>query len=189
MSHTLIPSSSTKIVKWSGGTSSELFIYPKDSSFKVGDYYLRLSIATVEVETSTFTSLPGVNRTLMVLNGQLRLKHEGQHETVLNPLEKDLFSGDWETKSWGKVTDFNLMTKGNCTGILNGYSLTKIQGLTLNLSEQNTFIHVREGVVDINYKTIKKGESILVTDTNSVLIDALEDSLIVVVEIKNLKSR
>ena len=187
MSHTFIPSSSVKTIEWSGGTSSELFIYPKGSDFKVGNYCLRLSIATVEVETSTFTPLPDVNRTLMVLNGQLRLKHQGHHETVLNPLEKDQFSGDWETKSWGKVTDFNLMTKGNCTGVLTGYSLAKTDAISIQPSALNTFIHVREGAVNINHKTIQTGESILMTSTSNILIDALENSLIVVVEIENLE--
>ncbi|MDG1146724.1 MAG: HutD family protein [Crocinitomicaceae bacterium] len=188
MPHHFIPSNSVKTIKWSGGTSSELFIYPEGSDFKTGNYQVRLSIATVEVETSVFTSLPGVNRTLMVLKGQLHLKHEGQHETVLNPLEKDQFSGNWNTKSWGKVTDFNLMTKGNCNGVLNGYSLKETQTLSLHSSEQKTFIHIREGIVNINNTRAEPGASILFTGTNRILIDALKDALIVVVEIKNLES-
>ena len=146
--------------------------------------YKEISIATVEVESSTFTSLPGVSRTLMVLNGQLRLKHEGHHESILNPLEKDNFSGDWKTKSWGKVTDFNLMTKGECSGILNGYQLRKRQSFSINSIEKNTFIHIRTGKVLLGDKTMTNGDSILIVDFNYINIDVMEDSLIVVVEFR-----
>lgn len=182
MSTVFYPSSSVKKTNWSGGTTSELFIYPEGSEFKKGDYQLRLSIATVEVEESTFTSLPGVERTLMVLEGELRLKHEGEHEITLNPLQKDHFSGAWNTQSWGKVTDFNLMTKGNCKGELNGYILEGKHSFPIQLSEFKTFIHVRSGEIQIEDKTLKSGDSVLFTKNNSIQIDTIEESLIVVVE-------
>lgn len=182
MHHVFFSSSSIKTIDWSGGKSSELFIYPEGSDFKLGNYSLRLSIATVEVESSTFTPLPGVSRTLMVLNGQLHLKHEGQYESILNPLEKDKFSGDWKTKSWGKVTDFNLMSQGECSGILNGYQLNKSQSFSINSIEENTFIHIYTGEVLLEDKTMTNGDSILMIDFNEINIDVMEDSLIVVVE-------
>jgi environmental stress-induced protein Ves len=182
MLYTFYPTSSTKTTAWSGGTTSELFIFPEESEFKSGDYKLRLSIATVEVEESTFTSLPDVNRTLMVLNGQLKLSHEGHHETVLNPLEKDKFLGDWNTKSWGKVTDFNLMTKGDCSGILNGYELSQKQTFSIKAKEQYTFIHNRKGSLKIGEINLSTGESVLIREANDIQIDIIEDSVIVIVE-------
>ena len=98
---------------WSGGTTAEIFIHPKGASFKLGNYNLRISIATVEIEESIFTSLPDVSRTLMVLKGTLKLNHEGHHSSVLAPFQQDSFDGGWKTKSQGKVTDFNVMTKNN----------------------------------------------------------------------------
>lgn len=182
MSTTFFPSSSIKTTAWSGGTTSELFISPEGSDFKSGDYKLRLSIATVEVEESVFTSLPDVKRTLMVLNGQLRLSHEGHHETVLNPLEKDQFLGDWNTKSWGKVTDFNLMTKGDCIGKLNGYKFDEVQSLSIKSSEQNVFIHVREGNIKFGDSNMSTGESVLIKNNNDINLNINENSLIVIVE-------
>jgi len=176
------PSSTIKTTTWSGGTTSELFIYPEGSEFKTGNYQLRLSIATVEVEESNFTSLPGVERTLMVLEGELRLKHEGEHEIILKPLEKDHFSGDWNTQSWGKVTDFNLMTKGNCKGELNGYILEGKHSFPIQLSEFKTFIHLRSGEIQIEGKTLKPGDSMLFTKIDNIQIDTIEESLIIVVE-------
>ena len=74
--YSIIKKSDWKVTNWSGGITSELFIYPQKSVFKNGDYNLRISIATVEVEKSTFTPLKDVNRTLLVLNGSLELNHE-----------------------------------------------------------------------------------------------------------------
>ena len=65
---------------WSGGTTTELFIYPEGATYEDRNFKFRLSIATVESETSEFTPLAGVKRTLMLLHGELTLKHEGQYE-------------------------------------------------------------------------------------------------------------
>ena len=114
----LIPAETYTKTNWSGGKTSELFIYPKEADFKQGNFSLRISIATVEVESSQFTSLPDVQRTLMVLEGTLKLEHDGQHSCELLPFEQDQFSGNWSTKSWGKVTDFNVMTKNETKTIV-----------------------------------------------------------------------
>lgn len=62
--------------KWSGGETTELFIYPENANYKAGNYQFRLSTATVEIEASTFTPLPGVDRTLIVLEGEMQLDHK-----------------------------------------------------------------------------------------------------------------
>ena len=104
-----------KISKWSGGTTKELFIYPKDAIYSEGNFKWRLSSAVVDVEESVFTSLPRVERIIMVIQGELLLKHEGHHTVNLKQYEQDSFSGHWITRSFGKVRDFNLMMeKGNC---------------------------------------------------------------------------
>ncbi|MFT5858838.1 MAG: environmental stress-induced protein Ves [Flavobacteriaceae bacterium] len=100
-----------KVTEWSGGKTHELLIHPENSNFKSGDYDLRMSVATVNLEETTFTSLPGVNRILTVLEGKLMLTHEGHHTVKLGPYEQDRFQGDWTTKSKGKVRDFNVMWK------------------------------------------------------------------------------
>ena len=175
-------STTIKKTNWSGGTTSELFIYPTGTEFKSGDYLLRLSIATVEVEESTFTSLPDVNRTLMVLEGTLKLNHEGHHETTLNPLEFDNFKGDWNTKSWGKVTDFNLMTKRDCKGILKGINLEKGALIEVPLSHEKSFIHTYSGSTIVAGQNCLTSESVLVEGRQSISITAQEDSTVVVVQ-------
>ena len=100
------------VARWSGGTTTQLAIWPPEGDYARRSFTWRVSSARVEDEESTFTSLPGVERCLMILEGTLRLCHEGHYETVLHPFEQDNFSGDWTTRSWGRVTDFNLMVKG-----------------------------------------------------------------------------
>lgn len=105
-----------KTTKWSGGETTELFIYPEDANFASRDFQFRLSTATVEVEESTFTPLDDVSRTLVLLEGEMKLIHEEHHSKLLLPFDQDSFDGGWNTKSIGKCIDFNLMTKGGCKG-------------------------------------------------------------------------
>lgn len=99
------------VARWSGGTTTQLAIWPLDGDYGQRRFVWRVSSARVEDEESTFTSLPGVARCLMILEGTLRLRHEDHYEKVLHPFEQDNFSGSWTTRSWGRVTDFNLMVK------------------------------------------------------------------------------
>ncbi|MBB6218312.1 environmental stress-induced protein Ves [Anaerosolibacter carboniphilus] len=103
---------------WAGGTTTQLAIYPKEALYSERNFLWRLSSARVEVDESIFTSLPGIWRHIMIIEGELKLIHEGHHKIVLNPYEKDSFDGAWTTRSFGKVTDFNLMLAEGCNGEL-----------------------------------------------------------------------
>lgn len=94
---------------WSGGTTTQLAIYPKLSEYKERNFKWRLSSALVEDEESTFTKLPDIYRHIMIIKGEMRLIHEGQREVLLKPFMQDSFSGNWTTRSVGRVRDFNLM--------------------------------------------------------------------------------
>ena len=100
--------------RWSGGQTRELAIYPARSRYLDRNFIWRLSSATVETEESDFSKLPDYDRVLMVLDGEVVLSYEGQRVARLKELEQDRFDGAWRTKSFGKITDFNLMVrKGN----------------------------------------------------------------------------
>ncbi len=107
---TIIKKEDLETKKWSGGTTTELFIFPKGSTYEKKDFIYRISTATVEAEESSFTKLEGVSRCIMVLDGEMKLIHKDQHTINLKKFETDSFLGGWDTKSIGKVTDFNLMT-------------------------------------------------------------------------------
>lgn len=110
-----------KTSKWSGGETTELCIYPFDGNYKERDFKWRISTATVDVETSDFSKLPKISRVLMILKGQMKLFHENHHRVTLSEFEKDTFSGEWNTKSYGKAMDFNIMMNENCIGDLNHF--------------------------------------------------------------------
>lgn len=116
---------------WSGGTTTQLAIYPETGDYANRDFNWRISTATVEVDESTFTSLPGVHRFIMSLEGDLKLVHEGHHTSELKPYEVDEFDGSWNTQSFGKVTDFNLMVQGQVQGNLRSAYVTHDQPLLI----------------------------------------------------------
>lgn len=101
---------------WSGGTTTELFLYPETGSYAARDFLFRISSATVELEESDFTVLPGVERYITPLEGCFTLIHPSTFPVELPPLATPYrFRGDIPTHCVGKATDFNLMLKG-CTG-------------------------------------------------------------------------
>lgn len=112
-----IPQNQQKTSLWSGGKTTELYIYPQNAEYVDRNFLFRISSATVDTPTSRFTKLPGVSRTLVLLNGEMTLQFQGKEDVLLTPLGKAVFSGDWETTSVGQgVTDFNLMTQNGCVG-------------------------------------------------------------------------
>ena len=162
----LIPAETYTTTNWSGGKTSELFIYPPESNFKVGDFTLRISIATVEVESSEFTALPDVHRTLMVLDGNLKLEHENHHTCELAAFEQDQFSGDWKTKSWGKVIDFNVMTKNYTKTIVQKIDLISNETLALTSAYDIQFIYVQSGCISLGETLVTKGNSVVINNSN-----------------------
>lgn len=104
--------------KWSGGTTTQLYIYPENELYENRNFTFRISSAEVNLEESTFTKLPNIKRRIMILYGKLKLIHENHHSVTLEKFQQDTFYGDWDTKSYGKVTDFNLMLNENADGFI-----------------------------------------------------------------------
>jgi environmental stress-induced protein Ves len=110
METTILNNQQFKISDWSGGTTTELYIFPADASYQERNFVFRLSTARVEIEKSEFTSLPGVTRKIMILDGEIRINHQNHYAKTLRKFDVDTFEGDWKTTSVGRCTDFNLMT-------------------------------------------------------------------------------
>ena len=104
------------VSEWSGGKTKELAIYPPKCRYADRDFIFRLSSATVELDESDFTALPDYNRVLMVLEGSVVLTYDGKRSVHLDELEQDSFDGGWTTKSFGRITDYNLMVRKGCDG-------------------------------------------------------------------------
>ena len=138
-----------KVSKWSGGDTTELYLYPEDGDYKSGNFQLRISSATVEVDRSEFTSLPGVDRYLMIFQGHLDMIHGEKEKISLEPYEVDHFDGGVPTVSYGKVVDFNLMLKNGARGRMEALCLEIGQEWKVTPEKDENFlaIYVREGSV------------------------------------------
>jgi environmental stress-induced protein Ves len=126
--------------EWSGGTTCQLFIFPEDSNYEQRDFLFRISSAKVKTEESTFTKLPDISRIIMVLDGELKIEHEGKYSKTLKKFDTDTFEGNWNTKGFGICTDFNLMTSKNCNGNLNSVTLNSNQSFTKTLFAKENFV-------------------------------------------------
>jgi environmental stress-induced protein Ves len=157
----IIRKENIETTNWSDGTTSELFIFPTTSTYKELNFGFRLSRATIETEESVFTSLPNVKRKLMLLDGELELIHEGHHTKKLKPLQFDTFSGDWNTKSIGKATDFNLMMLGDVDGNYSVMKAKKKQFHTYKINHDFTVFYVAEGTLVFEDVSVNKGDLIV----------------------------
>ncbi len=146
---------------WSGGTTSELFIFPTTSNYKELNFDFRLSRATIEIEESVFTPLPNVKRQLMLLDGELELIHGEHHTKKLKPLQFDVFSGDWHTKSIGKATDFNLMTIGNTDGTFSVIKAKNKEFHSYKINHDFTVFYIAEGTLEFEDISVGKSELII----------------------------
>ena len=155
-----------KVSKWSGGDTTELYLYPEDGDYRSGNFQLRISSATVEVERSEFTSLPGVERYLMIFQGHLDMIHGEKEKVSLEPYEVDHFDGGIPTVSYGKVVDFNLMLKNGAGGRMEALCLDKGEEKRIQPEGGENFlaIYVKEGEIRIGDKNIKAQELGVIKD-------------------------
>ncbi|MBQ9949612.1 MAG: HutD family protein [Clostridia bacterium] len=110
----VISSSENKETKWSGGITREVFIYPENADYAKREFLFRLSMAQAYDEDSAYTSLPGVTRYLVSLDGTAELFHADKEDVVmLTPFGYvDCFDGGVHTRAHGAIRDFNLMLCG-----------------------------------------------------------------------------
>jgi uncharacterized protein len=149
---------------WSGGTTTQLAIYPEDAVYSEGNFKWRISSAKVDIDESIFTRLQGISRIIMIIDGKLKLEHEGHHKVELSPFEQDSFSGEWNTKSYGKVTDFNLMMSNECTGSLEAILVNKKQSTNITLEDKKGFDNISNSFYCVN------GEGCILVNENKINI-------------------
>lgn len=98
--------------RWSGGVTREIWIYPPDGDYSTRRFKARISSATVDVEESDFTALPGVTRYITPIRGGFTLDRPGKAPKTMGPLDTPYrFDGGEPTHCKGTATDFNLMLK------------------------------------------------------------------------------
>ena len=146
----------TRRTLWSGGSTTEYFIYPPGKEYADRDFEIRISSATVDKEPSTFTSLPGFHRLLMPLNAPMRLVFEEDREVLLAPMESTDFDGGVQTTSYGICTDFGIMYTDQWMG-----QLVSLSSGTYPLNPGFSFVYAVNDGGTLSWKA--KGESGSVT--------------------------
>lgn len=164
----LITKNEWKTSQWGGGETHEVYLYPVTGNYQERNFNARISMATTnDASKSAFTSLPGVERFISLLEGDMHLFFEGRYDRVMQPYDIVNFQGDWSVYTMGKYADFNLMIKGG-TGHLhfseaNGETLIQAKGKVDRL-----FLFVLSGEVTVeNY--LLHPQDLLVTDQEDLL--------------------
>ncbi|MFV0578621.1 MAG: HutD family protein [Fusobacterium ulcerans] len=152
----IIKSNAFKESRWSGGTTTQLYIHPKDGDYQKRDFKFRISIATTELMESTFTKLEGIKRIISILEGKMELSHKNRYNITLMPYEIDRFIGDWDTSSKGKVKDFNLMLK-DCDGDFLYKEITGSENINFE-EEVIFFVYCISGKIKISGKSLLENE-------------------------------
>jgi environmental stress-induced protein Ves len=148
-------------INWASGTSTEIFIHPPNGSFAERNFLFRISTATVAEEESTFTFFEGITRHLMILKGKLELIHKGRYTKQLGPYDQDIFSGEWNTFSKGKVTDFNLMLKAGATGSLTHHHIETGSDASFIATTDHYFLYLASGTATLSNGNIAQAGDLL----------------------------
>lgn len=109
------------VSRWSGGTTTEIAIFPEGAAYKERDFIFRVSTAEVEIDESDFTDLPDYDRIIASIDGAMELTHalRGGEKTVIVEPQKTVheFDGGVPTHCIGRARDLNLMLrKGSAEG-------------------------------------------------------------------------
>ncbi len=95
---------------WSGGRTTQLYLFPAQSSYGERNFQFRLSTASMDTEQSTFTSLPSYHRILLSLDQTIVLQDMSSEEQVtLAPYHIHRFEGEQSIQCVGKAQDFNII--------------------------------------------------------------------------------
>jgi len=171
-------------INWASGTSTEIFIHPQGASFAARDFLFRISTATVEAEESTFTFFEGITRHLMILKGTLELIHEGRYTKQLAPYDQDTFSGEWSTRSKGKVTDFNLMLREGWTGSLEHRHVPQGKAASFTAATAYYFLYIAAGTLSLNDgSSAQAGDLLRIQEGSALSVVAAETSDVIVIEV------
>ena len=119
MSVQLLRATERHAVPWKnrGGVTSEIAVHPPQAGLE--DFDWRISCAQV-ASAGPFSRFPGVDRIIVILEGELSVSVAGQPAVVLSPESPPwAFAGDAATSGApvaGTVQDLNVMTRrGRCS--------------------------------------------------------------------------
>jgi len=143
----LIQYASLRSAPWKngGGSTTEIAIAPAGASFE--NFEWRVSLATI-AQDGPFSSFPGIDRSLALVDGDGVLLDFGDERVVLSPSEPLIeFAGEdtvHATVTGANTTDFNVMTRrGRCRHRL---EVCAVRGtLELNRRASTTLLFLADG--------------------------------------------
>ncbi len=188
----LLNSADFVTTKWSGGLTKQIAIAPRGAIYAQRDFLWRVSSATVELEESTFTSLPDYNRYLSTLEGSISLSHNNQEEFILQPGQVDYFDGGVLTISKGLCRDFNLMLrKDGARGNMLSLNLPAGPRLGLPLlegvTEHTLVLYCVKGLASVEVagvvKKVQEGQALLLEECQAPVLSCEKISNFMLAEI------
>ncbi len=166
-----------KTNKWSGGTTTELFIYPNNSDYQLRNFIFRISSATVDIDKSTFTNLNGFKRFISPLSGELNISHNNIDFKPLAINEIYEFDGGINTLSTGCCRDFNLMLNNNTKGEIHNKQLECNNLLTINfLQNEIVWVFSYNNICNINIDCNNKQQNNIKLQTMNLFVFQAEQS-------------
>lgn len=102
--------------KWSGGETTQLYIYPENAVLENRDFLWRISSATFTGLSSKFSNFTGYMRYLLPLEGEITVYHNNDYDRKLIAYDIEYFNGAWETiaNNTFNCQDYNFIVKDNC---------------------------------------------------------------------------
>jgi environmental stress-induced protein Ves len=163
----LIQYASLRAAPWKngGGSTTEIAVSPAGAGFD--EFAWRISLATI-AQDGPFSSFPGIDRSLALVDGDGVLLDFGDERFVLSPSEPLIeFAGEdavHATVTGSHTTDFNVMTRrGQCrhrleVRIVCGEEALKRRSATTLLfladGESLTLSSARERIAMVRYDTL-----------------------------------
>lgn len=173
--------------KWTGGESTEIFIFPEDASLENRDFIFRISSATCPEEKSKFSDFTGYNRYITSLDETLKLINKNK-ELSLNPYEIFFFDGKDETYSKSKVRDFNLILKKGYNATYRTESIS--EKVDLCFEEGIVLIFIPEGNIRIgvgyDYSDLDTFDSVLIRQKEEITLESIDKNYtkVIIVEVE-----
>lgn len=148
---------------WDGGETFEYYIYPENALYTNRDFLFRISAATINKVSSTFTKFNNYQRFLVMLDNDLNIKINGKEEHY-TPNDIFKFDSNSDIISYTKGNDFNLMASKNAQAI-------DVFFLNEDVQLKQSFIFLfalNDTSVEVNNETInlKKTDLLLIENNN-----------------------
>lgn len=133
-----------KTIKWDGGETKELYIYPEDAIYQEESFDFRVAVNIGGPERGQLRKFEGYKRQIMLLDGEICLTHKEQHSVTLDPYKQDVALGDWDTICEGCGTELSLFTSEAFSGKME--ALTKGAQVEKTNGEFVSFYCLEDGV-------------------------------------------